>query len=888
MPPRIRRRSGLLAAALGIVLLAGSGTHASDDAAKGTILHAAHPSRVIVQFVDAGAARAFAGPGAKDTGSLQVLEIAGGASLDDTLAELNASPWVEFAEPDYWVYPVGMPNDARFDELWGLEQSSDADIDAPAAWDVTEGDEEVVVAVVDTGFDYHHPDLRANVWNNPGEVWNGLDDDGNGYVDDLHGIDCIGGTGDPRDSGRHGTHVSGTIGAVGGNGIGVIGVSPRVRIMGLKFLGPFGGYTSDAIECLRYAVRMKTEYGINIRVTNNSWGGGGFSMGLQQAIRDLDDADILFVAAAGNSGLDTDVTPEYPAAYDVPNVISVAATDVGDRLARFSNWGAASVDLAAPGVDILSTVPGGGYAEFSGTSMASPHVAGVAALIAAHRPGADARGLKSLITTLVDPLPQLDGRVASGGRLNAARALCSPGDLMLASSPRAGFRLARHATLELRAWLHDCGTPLPGASVSVDTPDGVRVLRDDGVAPDDRAGDGEYAASWTPTAAGAVRLETVAGVSGQTLRAEAAGEVVDVTPYRVDDGVPFGWIDATQSRQAGIKGDDASKTLRLGFGFPFYGEIHDRVRVSSNGYLTFGKDGDSYQNLPLPGPGSPAQLIAPYWDDFVPDDQGHIFYRLEGVAPERSMTIEWNDLRYYGSWARATFQVTLYERDGRIVFSYLDVTSGAAERDHGASATIGIQNGEGEFGVLHSFATDSVFDGSSIEIRVDHSLFPALEQPIEGRRVRMRETERVRRATFRARDRAIEPPPVGGPSDPSRWGGALLWRNAVTGEQTRIPLPEAGWVQRRSGYRWTGSGACSRVDVRRGSLRARCGGESFAYSLDEPAQGAVDVELELGSKVRFCTRFGGQVRADVGLGFGRHGRLARFDATRAPAPSACD
>jgi subtilisin family serine protease len=864
---------------LAALLLFVPGTHAADSGAKSGPAPAAHPGRVIVRFVDAGAARAFVG--AKPTDSLQVLEV---DSVPDAIAALEASPGVAFAEPDYWVYPSAVPNDARFGDLWGLAQASDADIDAPEAWDVSEGDDEVVVAVVDTGFDYDHPDLRANAWHNPGEVWNGIDDDGNGYVDDLHGINCISGSGDPRDGGRHGTHVAGTIGAVGDNGLGVVGVSPRVRIMGLKFLGPFGGYTSDAIECLRYAARMKTDQGVNIRVTNNSWGGGGYSNALRQVIQELDDADILFVAAAGNSAVDADVTPEYPAAYELPNVISVAASDADDRLASFSNWGASAVDLAAPGVDILSTVPGNGYAELSGTSMAAPHVAGVAALIAAHRPGADARGIKSLITSLVDPMPALEGRVSSGGRLNAARVLCDPGDLSLAVAPRRGFRIARHEPLALRAWVHDCGTPFTGAGVTVETPDGTIVLRDDGVAPDTTASDGAYAAHWTPAMPGSALLEVRALASGQTLRSSAQGEVVDVTPYVLDPGVPFAWIDATASRETGVDKDDDAKPLRLGFDFPFYGDLRDRVRVSSNGYLTFGKQGKEYQNLPLPGPGSPDHMIAPYWDDFVPDDGGRIYSRAEGEAPDRSMTIEWNNLRYYGSSERATFQVTLYERDGRIVFRYLDVSSGG-ERSAGASATIGIQNGEGEFGVLHSFGTAAVSDASAVEIRIDHALAEDVECPVAGRRIRMRESRRRRRAVFVARDSALESPAVGGPSDPTRFGASLTWRNPASGEQQSVALPEAGWRVRGSGYRFRGTGACARVDVRPGSIRARCGGDAWGYSLDEIAQGRVDVRLELGSKTRFCAGFGGDVRADHGLAAGSS--RGRFDAARAPAPASC-
>ncbi len=309
---------------------------------------------------------------------VQVIKLPPSISVGKAIGILMNVPSIEYVEPNFIVRICDVPDDPRFDELWGLHNTgqtggtSDADIDAPEAWDIHTGNGNVVVGVIDTGVDYTHEDLVDNMWINQVEATGapGVDDDGNGYIDDIYGINAITGSGDPMDDHSHGTHCSGSIGAVGNNAVGVVGVNWDVKIMGLKFLSSTGsGATSDAVECIEYVLDMHTR-GVNIRLTSNSWGGGGYSQAVYDAISALRDEGILFIAAAGNEGVDNDASPHYPSSYDLYNIIAVAATDHNDELASLiswgSNYGATSVDVAAPGVDILSTVPGDGYTPAPG------------------------------------------------------------------------------------------------------------------------------------------------------------------------------------------------------------------------------------------------------------------------------------------------------------------------------------------------------------------------------------------------------------------------------------------------------------------------------------------------------------------------------------------
>ncbi|BED90916.1 collagenolytic serine protease [Pseudoalteromonas sp. MM1] len=365
-----------------------------------------------------------------------------GMSTKEAIERLKSHQAIEYVEPDYQVSIASTPDDPRFDELWGLNNegqtggTADADIDAVEAWDISTGSRDVVVGVIDTGIDYSHSDLASNMWVNSSEIpGDGIDNDGNGFVDDVHGINAITNSGDPMDDEGHGTHVSGTIGASGNNATGVVGVNHEVSLVGCKFLDAAGnGSTSDAIKCIDYMVGLKNA-GVNLRVLNNSWGGGGYSQALADAIASSEAADLLFVAAAGNDTIDNDVNPHYPSNYENASVLSVASTDQTDNISWFSHYGLTSVDMGAPGSAILSTTPGESYASYSGTSMATPHVAGAAALVLSINPELNTQELKELLMNSGDANAALQGVTVAGTRLNVNQALID-------ADPTPGFKIS--------------------------------------------------------------------------------------------------------------------------------------------------------------------------------------------------------------------------------------------------------------------------------------------------------------------------------------------------------------------------------------------------------------------------------------------------------------
>ena len=404
-------------------------------------------------------------------------------TVKNAIADYESDGSIKYAEKDYVLNKS--TNDTHFSHLYGLHNigqsggTVDADIDAPEAWGITKGSRDVLVAIIDTGIDYNHEDLAANMWQNPGETGtdangndkstNGIDDDNNGFIDDFRGWDFVNDDNDPIDDNAHGTHCAGTIGAVGDNSTGVIGVSPLVSMVGLKFLSGSGsGFISDAVQAVLYTNK------IGVDISSNSWGGGGFSQSLKNAIEESANRNIVFVAAAGNSGRNTDDQAAFPASYDCANIISVAATDRNDALASFSNFGVTSVDMGAPGVSILSTVPGNSYSFFSGTSMACPHVSGAAALLRSTNSSISFTDIKNALMHKSDFIGSLSGKTASGSRLNIHKALSTENSIEPAviTSPVNGSEFTgSEVTFE---WTTNDG--IDGITISIGTSVGASDL----------------------------------------------------------------------------------------------------------------------------------------------------------------------------------------------------------------------------------------------------------------------------------------------------------------------------------------------------------------------------------------------------------------------------
>ncbi|AWT36714.1 hypothetical protein GCM10008956_38110 [Deinococcus arenae] len=346
--------------------------------------------------------------------------------------QLQASGLVRFAEPNWTYQTQALPTDSYYTNgtLWGMKGNFGSG--AETAWAAGHtGSDNVYVGIIDEGYQFDHPDLKGNAWLNPFDPVDGKDNDGNGYIDDTRGWDFANNDNTVYDGGTrgsldaHGTHVAGTIGGTANDG-GVVGVNHNVTFISGKFLGRRGGNSADAIKAVNYFVDLKSRHGLNIVALNNSWGGGGFSQALLDAIVVAAKANILFIAAAGNSGTDNDATASYPSNYDTTagagydSVIAVAAIDKAGALASFSQYGKTTVDIGAPGVAITSSVPYNTYSSYNGTSMATPHVTGGAALYASTHPGATAAQIRAAILGSATPTASLSGKTVTGGRLNVS------------------------------------------------------------------------------------------------------------------------------------------------------------------------------------------------------------------------------------------------------------------------------------------------------------------------------------------------------------------------------------------------------------------------------------------------------------------------------------
>ncbi len=464
---------------------------------------------------------------------------------------LAADPSVRYVEPNRIWHVDSLPStptDPMFGQLWGLKNTGQtvngtagtagADIGAVQAWQHGTGSSSLIVADVDSGMLTTHPDLAANLWINPGENCagcrtDGIDNDGNGYVDDWRGWDFVNHDNLPDDQAGHGTHTAGTIGAVGDNGIGVIGVDPNVSLMPLKFINANGtGTNVDAIQAILYAVDN------GARVINGSWGGGSYSQALMDAIVNADAHGVLYVASAGNSASDAAF---YPAAFDLPNVISTAATNNTDALAWWSTFGD-TVDIAAPGQDTLSTISNGSYGYASGTSMAAPHVTGSAALLFSQHPQATPETIKALLFATATPLASLTGKILTGSRLDVgAAAECAATPELWIDAPRDGFVAAPGHPVPVRVLAGECALPA-GVTVTATVNGSPLALRSNGA--------GLWSGSFTPSVAGALSLHAVADDGSATAARTSVGQAATEMP-----------VDGVARSVAAVSGSDALATF---------------------------------------------------------------------------------------------------------------------------------------------------------------------------------------------------------------------------------------------------------------------------------------------------------------------------------------
>jgi uncharacterized repeat protein (TIGR01451 family) len=663
-----------------------------------------------------------------------------------TVDALNLRSDVLYAEPNFVRRRQAVPNDSRFIEQWALRNTGQIgnavatgrDIDAVRAWDITTGSRDVVVGVVDDGVATYHSDLRENIWRNPGEIqYNGIDDDNNGYIDDVVGYDFFRNSADPAPSTEHGTHVAGIIGAVGDNGEGVAGVSWRVSLMSLKILGADSEAPTNSrilVAAYAYAKRMRNlwissggQRGANLRILNNSYGGYGSSRTEYEAISALNDSGILFVAASGNYARNNDIFPVYPAGYDLPNVISVAATVDNDAITDFSNVGARTVTMSAPGLTILSTIPGG-YKNLSGTSMAAPHVAGAAALLCAVEPNISVQHLRGALVFNGDVVDQYFGvsrgveitghldKTLSGRRLNVYAALkavaekdhtppapvgsmrvvtqrgrevsvawVAPGDDELSGSASLyEFRYAdREMTTETQ---FAAGTPLLNSKLGEPRPAAAGTLQAATVnVPYQHAG-GFLA----------VRAVDNLGNVGEIVNVPVSVQDAAAAPYAVtvSDNAPL-----STGGEALTGGDDRMRLdYQLPFPFPFFDHTTDRVGISTNGALYFSVP-PKLLLPPLAGDGSSLdmdgsvralqtnRMIAGLWDDLestifmVKPDPDRVIFRWEGRTFNRP-----NPDGQPRGQLPVNFEIEL-RRDGTIQMRY------GASSPH-LSPVVGVSDGE--------------------------------------------------------------------------------------------------------------------------------------------------------------------------------------------------
>jgi subtilisin family serine protease len=653
--------------------------------------------------------------------NLQLVSLPAGVSVKEAITAYRRNPDVIYAEPDYAVHATELPDDPRFPELWGLHNTGQnggtvgADIHAPAAWgSITTGSSANVVAVIDSGIDYNHVDLADNMWRSPDGFTVTLGSNVVTCPAGTHGVNAVTNTCDPMDDNiySHGTHVSGTIGAVGNNSVGVTGVNWSIQLMACKFLDSGGsGYLSGVLACLDF-VKARKDAGVNILATNNSWGGGQFSQPLQDAIQTQQQRGILFIAAAENISNDNDVSPTYPSSFYLPGLISVANTTRYDALASTSNFGKHSVHLGAPGTEILSTLRGNTYGLLNGTSMATPHVTGVAALLKAQDPSRDWKAIKNLLLAGGDNLSALATKTVTGKRLNAYGSLTCSNSVVLSRLRPISDLIATSVSgpIDLAALHINCDSPNGSVQIPVDPGGDAVTLVDDGANPDQVAGDGIYSGRWTPSATGVYTL----GFPGSD---NVVAQVLSGYTYTLSPPGSF-YRDITGTN---LHLDDESvERITSPFPIHFGGGGFNNLYISSNGTISFVENFLSSTNYPIPTSRT-STLVAPFWDDLDPiagTDQ-NVFWEVLGTAPNRELVVEWRNVRHFSchsdSSATVKFQVVFPEGSSRIYFNYADTTfgGGCTSSDYGATATVGVQIGS-QSGTQFSYMTASLADNTSI------------------------------------------------------------------------------------------------------------------------------------------------------------------------------
>jgi subtilisin family serine protease len=606
---------------------------------------------------------------------LCLIRLPEGMTVEEGIIALSESNDVLYVEPNYEVEALSLiPNDPMFNELWNMHNTgqtggtADADIDAPEAWDITTLDgREVIVAVIDTGVDYTHPDLAANMWVNEAEFNGtaGIDDDGNGYIDDIYGYDFANGDADPIDDAGHGSHVAGIIGAVGNNAEGVAGVCWNVKIMALKFLFSGGsGYTSDAVSCVQYATLM------GAKVMSNSWGGGGYSSALEGAIRAAGRAGILFIASAGNDwGSDNDIYPHYPCSYGLDNVIAVLSTDHDDLLSEHSNYGLISVDLGAPGGDydnkVLSCYMDGGYHWTYGTSMAAPHVSGACASVWSASPKLSHMEVKDLIMRTVDPLPALSGLCVSGGRLNLHSAILETEATWIDIAPDAGFVSPGgvndvNVTFDASGPVGTCEGQIIVYSNDPYTPEIIIpvTMTVEQVDYFTELFDFEY--PFTP---------------GDPNRNDMAGRTLTLIPdgsgsyYRACASEATGFpVDPDGGTHISLRDDDYEQIDIDGEQIDFYGRRYGTIFVGSNGYITF-VSGDS-QRLESLENHFDLPRISALFDDLDPSAGGTVSWK----QLDDRVVVTFENVPEFSLSNANSFQVEMFY-NGKIRITYLDIAA---------------------------------------------------------------------------------------------------------------------------------------------------------------------------------------------------------------------